>query len=38
MCGLTLNLFFPGSAYVDGVPMLQYSVPVLKMAMDDVKV
>ena len=30
--------FFLGSSYVDGVPMLRYSVPVIKAAIDDVKV
>ena len=37
MCGLPLT-FFPGSAYLDGVPMLQYSVPVFKATIDDVQV
>jgi hypothetical protein len=30
--------FFLGSAYGDGIPMLQYSEPVVKAAIDDVKV
>ncbi|KAF8259882.1 hypothetical protein EI94DRAFT_1812556 [Lactarius quietus] len=34
--GLPLNLFLV-SAYLDGVPLLQYSVPVLKAIVDDVK-
>ena len=34
----SLPLTFLVSAYVDGVPMLQYSAPVLKATIDDVKV
>ena len=30
--------FFLQSAYADGVPMLRYSVPVVKAAIDGVKV
>ena len=36
MCGLPIIFF--GSGYGDGVPMLQYSAPVVKAAIDSVKV
>ena len=38
MCNPLLNPFFLESGYADGVPMLHYSVPVLKAATDDIKV
>jgi hypothetical protein len=33
-----LTFFFLGSAYLDGVPLLQYSAPVVKATLDNLKV
>jgi hypothetical protein len=38
LCVVLYLVFFIGSCYSDGVPMLHYSAPVIKATIDDVKV
>ena len=38
LCAVFYLTFCPGSAYLDGVPLLNYSVPVVKATLDALKV